>query len=289
MTKKKVRFALLRGVCQTPAYVAYEKGFFQEAELDITLDVVPTTWLIPHQLATGQREFAIMPWTRVAAAQAENIPLILVAGSGIEEAAMVIRKGITPADVRKVAVPKEGGIKDLTAMALVESLGWQDVEVIRQPSGDGAIISFFGQGSDAASMVEPYATMMEELNIGSVIRRTGDVWKNAPGCSLATTVRLTEEDPELVQSFVNAHIRGVNFVKENPAEAAEIASKYIGINHHIIRNALRHNRPEAEAIRNTEAMQNILNLMKRLGYIEKIPSNYINLSFLEKVTGPVLS
>ena len=286
MTVKKVRFALLRGVCQTPAYVAYAKGFFQEAGLDVTLDVVPTAWLIPQQLATGEREFAIMPWTRVAAAQADNVPLILVAGSGIEEAAMVIRKGITPAEVRKVAVPKEGGIKDLTAMALVESLNWQDAELIRQPSGDGAIISFFGQGSDAASMVEPYATMMEELNVGSVLRRTGDVWKDAPGCSLATRVGLTEEDPELVQAVVNAHVRAVNFVEENPAEAAEIASHYIGINHHIIRNALRYNRPSADAVRNTEAMQNILALMQRLGYIKKIPSNYINLTFLDRAKVP---
>jgi NitT/TauT family transport system substrate-binding protein len=287
MTLKTVRFAVLRGVCQTPAYVASEKGFFQAEGLNVTLDVVPTAWLIPHQLATGEREFSIMPWTRVAAAQAEDVPLILVAGSGIEEAAMVIRKGITPADVRKVAVPKEGGIKDLTAMALIESLGWQDAELIRQPSGDGAIISFFGQGSDAASMVEPYATMMEELNVGSVLRRTGDVWKDAPGCSLATTVRLTEEDPELVQAVVNAHVQAVNFVQENPAEAAEIASHYIGINHHFIRNALRHNRPSADAIRNTEAMQNILALMQRLGYIKEIPTNYMNLTFLERAKIPV--
>jgi NitT/TauT family transport system substrate-binding protein len=282
MTHPQVRFALLRGICQTPAYVAYEKGFYREAGVDVILDIVPTAWLIPHQLTTGEKEFAIMPWTRVAAAQAENIPLVLVAGSGIEEAAMVIRKGISPANVHKVAVPKEGGIKDLTAMALVESLDWQDVDLVRQPSGDGAIISFVGQGSDAASMVEPYATMIEELNIGSVIRRTGDVWKKAPGCSLATTVQMTEEKAELVQAVVNAHIQAVTFVQEKPDETAKIAEHYIGISHHIIRKALQNNAPSVNAICNTDAMQKILNLMQKLGYIDRIPYNYINLSFINK-------
>jgi ABC-type nitrate/sulfonate/bicarbonate transport system substrate-binding protein len=181
-----------------------------------------------------------------------------------------------------VAVPKEGGIKDLTAMALIESLDWQDVELVRQPSGDGAIISFVGQGSDAASMVEPYATMMEELNIGSVIRRTGDIWKKAPGCSLATTIQMTEEKASLVQSVVNAHIKAVTFVQEEPDETAKIAARYIGISHHIIRNALRNNMPSVDAIRNKDAMQKILILMQKLGYIERIPSKYINLNFINK-------
>lgn len=31
---KPVRFALLRGICQTPAYVAIEKGFLAEAGIE---------------------------------------------------------------------------------------------------------------------------------------------------------------------------------------------------------------------------------------------------------------
>ncbi len=33
----KVSFSLLRGVCQTPAYVAHEKGFFKEEGVDAGL------------------------------------------------------------------------------------------------------------------------------------------------------------------------------------------------------------------------------------------------------------
>ncbi|MFI5165672.1 MAG: ABC transporter substrate-binding protein [Thermoanaerobaculales bacterium] len=277
----KIQISLLRGVCQMPAYVAHAKGFFQDGGVQTVLDVAATAWLVPQKLIQGESLFAVIPWTRVAAAEAEDTPLVLLAGSGCEEAAIVVRRGLKPADVRKVAIPMRGGMKDLTAIGLMETLGWRNVEQVRMPSGDGAILSLVGQGADAASMVEPYATMLEELGIGTVICRTGDVWKGAPGCSLSTTAKLTEDSPAIVQAVVDAFARGARFVSEHPDEAAEIAAGYIGINVRFIRESLRRNQPNLDAIRNQAAMNQILALMQQLGYIGKQPQNYLDLRFLD--------
>jgi len=277
----KVSFSLLRGVCQTPAYIACEKGYFKDERLEVNITIEPTAWMVPQKMMSGQSQFAVMPWTRVAAAEEKDIPLVLIAGSGFEEAAIVVRKGITLAEVRKVAVPLRGGMKDLTAMGLIESLGWKDVELIRQPSGDGAIISLFGQGADAASMVEPYATMMDSLEIGTIVRRTGDIWKGAPGCSLTTTVSMKSEQSDLVQRVVNAFVQGARFVREQAQESARIASRYIGIHPRFIEAALSANCPDVNAIRNSKAMEEVLLLMQKLGYITKMPSNYLDLAFLD--------
>jgi hypothetical protein len=152
----KVRFALLRGVCQTPAYVAYEKGFLSSEDVDAHLVVTPTAWMAPEQLLAGQSDFAVLPWTRVAAAEKGEALLKLLCGSGCEEAVIVVREGLELAQVRTVAIPREGGMKDLTAMGLIEALGWER-NLRRFPSGDAAIIAFVGEGADAASMVEPHA------------------------------------------------------------------------------------------------------------------------------------
>jgi ABC-type nitrate/sulfonate/bicarbonate transport system substrate-binding protein len=279
----RVRLSLLRGVCQTPAYVAHAKGFFQEENIESELNVEPTAWMVPARLMAGDSQFAVIPWTRVAAAQERELPLVLLAGSGFEEAAIVVRKGLTLAQVQKVAVPLRGGIKDLTAMALIESLGWTKAELLRQPSGDGAIIALFGQGADAASMVEPYATMMESLGVGTVVRRTGDIWPGAPGCSLSATARLTHDQPEMVQAVVTAFVRGAEYVRRYPEEAADIAHPYIGISPKLIHQALLRNQPSVNAIRNQAAMDSILSLMVKLGYIAKVPSNYMDLRFLDAV------
>lgn len=278
----KINVSLLRGICQMPAYVAYEKGFFKEEGLAVSLTIEPTAWMVPHKLNTGESHFAVIPWTRVAAAEEKDIPLVLLCGSGFEEAAIVVRKGINFSEIKKIAVPQRGGMKDLTAMGLIDSLGWKDLEIIRLPSGDGAILSLVGMGADAASMVEPYATMMEKLGIGTVIKRTGDVWQGAPGCSLATTVAMKDAHADIVQSVVNAFVRGALFVKKNPEESADIGSFYIGINARFIRNALENNQPDVNAVRNEKAMGTVLTLMLKLGYIKKYPMNYLDLSFLDK-------
>jgi len=270
-----------------PAYLAHARGYFSEQGLKSEISIAPSAWLIPEQLCSGTADFAVIPWTRVAAAEEKDAPLKLICGSGIEEAAIVIRAGLTPDQVFSVAIPREGGIKDLTALGLLDSLGWnrERVEHRRFPSGDGAIICLFGKGADAASMVEPYASMMEELGVGYVVRRTGDLWPGAPGCSLTTTADLIERDPELVQRVVNAYVEACAFANENPDETAEIGAPFIGVDCKIVRRALRANRPDVNAIRNTESMARVLELMRKLGYVQKLPRNYIELRFLDRAQG----
>jgi ABC-type nitrate/sulfonate/bicarbonate transport system substrate-binding protein len=108
-TPRPVRFALLRGICQTPAYVACDAGFLADVGIDARLAITPTAWMVPQQLLSGESDFAVIPWTRVAAAEAGEAPLKVLCGSGCEEAVIVVRTGLDPADVRTVAVPREGG------------------------------------------------------------------------------------------------------------------------------------------------------------------------------------
>lgn len=278
-----IRFALLRGVCQLPAYVGHEKGLFAARGLTSEVSITPTAWLIPEQLGSGAADFAVLPWTRVAATEEGDAPLRIVSGSGIEEAAVVVRTGLEVDEVRSVAIPREGGMKDLTALGLLKGLGWDDgsVEQRRFPSGDGAIICFVGGGADAASMIEPYATMMEHLGLGRVVRRTGDVWPGAPGCSLATTVARVEQEPELVQQVVDAYVEAARFVDEHRDEAAAIAAGYIGVSAEIVREALDANRPSVDAVRNADAMTTVLHFMRDLGYIDAVPTSYQDLRFLD--------
>ncbi len=277
-----VTFSLLRGVCQTPAYLAKRRGLFADVGIDAHIDIAPTAWVVPSRLAAGEIDFAVLPWTRVATAKSHDEDLVLLCGSGCEEAALVVRPGIDLADVKNVAVPQEGGMKDLTAASLMQTLGLGPDDAVRLPSGDGAIIAFVGQGADAAVMVEPYATMLEVLGLGRVVRRTGDVWPGAPGCSLATSRRLLNERPDLMSAVVGAYVRAAEHVHSHAADAAEVASGYIGVSAEIIARALDANSPDVRALHNTEAMNRILDLMAELGYIKQRPEGFTELRFLDE-------
>jgi len=277
-----VRISLLRGVCQTPAYVADARGLFAAAGLEARVDIAPTAWVVPQRMAEGALDFAVLPWTRVAAAAAEGEDLIAVCGSGCEEVALVVRPGLELAGVRSVAVPHEGGMKDLTAAGLMKSL---DVETtIRLPSGDAAIIAFLG-GADAAVMVEPYATLLEMRGLGRVVRRTGDVWPGAPGCSLATTRRLLRERPGYVRAVVRAFVAGAQHVHAQPDDAATIAARYIGVGADVCRRAFDANRPNVRALHQHEAMDHVLDLMLELGYLTEKPKDFTDLRFVDELQG----
>lgn len=279
-----LKLSLLRGICQIPAYVSCQQSFFADEGFEAVVSVQPTAWLIPDALGRQDAHFAVLPWTRSAASEFSAHPLVVLAGSGYEEAAIVVRQGVELDQVRRIAVPREGGMKDLTAQGLLESLGWGGIEQIRQPSGDGAILSFVGGGADAASMIEPYATMLEELGIGRVVRRTGDVWPGVPGCCLTTSRRFLEEQPEIAERVVRAYARGAEFVREQPDEAAEAAFPYIGIRPETIRRALENNQPRVDGIRNIEAMHRVLGLMRKLDYIPELPTRYVDPELLDRAT-----
>jgi NitT/TauT family transport system substrate-binding protein len=278
-----INLALLRGVCQMPGYVAEAKQLFRRHGLDVRITIEPTAAVVPQRLLRGEIQFAVMPWTRVAVASASGEPLVLVCGSGCEEAAVVVRRGLAIDAVRKVAIPQRGGIKDLTARGLIANLGWKNVEWVHQPSGDGAILSFVGLGADAASMVEPYSSMLEGLEIGTVVRRTGDLWPGAPGCSLTTTRAFLTQRADTVKSMVSAYVEANRYVDKFPEESAQIAARYIGIAPRFILTALAHCRPNVRALHNQQAMAAVLGFMREMGYLERPPTDYLDTTLLDSV------
>jgi ABC-type nitrate/sulfonate/bicarbonate transport system substrate-binding protein len=286
MGNKRVSLSLLRGICQLPAYIAHERGYWSERGIEVTPTVEATAWLIPDRLLREEQAFAVMPWTRVAASGIHREPFVLICGSGCDEAAIVLRRGVRPEEVREVAVPQQGGIKDLTAAASFDALGWKNVESLRFPSGDAAILCLVGGGADAAVMVEPYATMVEQLGLGTVVLRTGDIWSGVPGCSLTTTAQTIERSPELVHDMVEGFVRGARDLDTDPEGSSKIAARYIGMAPAIIQSALAHNRPNMRALENEKEMARVVKLMIDLGYLPGPPPEaFKDLKFLREVLG----
>jgi ABC-type nitrate/sulfonate/bicarbonate transport system substrate-binding protein len=133
-------------------------------------------------------------------------------------------------------------------------------------------------------MVEPYATLVEQLGLGDVILRTGEIWSGVPGCSLTTTAQMIDRDPDLVRRMVAGFVRGACEVEDDPETSAKIALPYIGVAANVIQRALHHNRPDVSALDNDTAMARVVNLMVELGYLSETPSRqYKDLTFLREV------
>ncbi|WGI17745.1 ABC transporter substrate-binding protein [Methanonatronarchaeum sp. AMET-Sl] len=285
----KLNIGLIRGVCQLPGYVAIEKGFFEDVGLDVSYRVDPTAWLLPGQLSSGDLDFAIMPWTRTVKSRTVGQDLTVVAGSGYEETAVVVRadsdiEGLEDLKGKKISLPAEGGMKDLTTQAFFDDLGINsdNTDIYRMPSGDAAVISFLSGEVDASTNVEPYCTLAVEMGVGRIIARGEDVLPRSPGCSITTSESLIDEDRGLVRDVLKALIRAEQFVKENPVEASEMSRKYIGIAPEITREALRYNQPRLDIRGSVDSMDRIIGMMTELGYIDQAPEKFYDFSVYEE-------
>ncbi|MDD2666503.1 MAG: ABC transporter substrate-binding protein [Methanocellales archaeon] len=284
-----IKIGLIRGICQMPGYVAYEKGFFKDQGLDISCSVDPTAWILADKLISGEISFGIVPWTRVVSARDKGDNLIVIAGSGYEETATVVRRdaninSLSELKGKRISLPVEGGMKDLTSQALFKKYGItpKNTEILRLPSGDAAILAMLSGRVDATTNVEPYATMAVELGIGKIIARGKDILPKVPGCSLTTTDHFLRDHPDIVLKFIKAILKAEEFCHEEQEEAAKISSKYIGISSEIVREALRYNQPHTDITGSIEVMTGIVRLMKELGYIESISKEFYDFELLKE-------
>ncbi|MDI6889274.1 MAG: ABC transporter substrate-binding protein [Methanocellales archaeon] len=285
----KINIGLIRGVCQMPAYIAYEKGFFKELGLDVSYSIDPTAWLLPAKLISGEISFGILPWTRTVSARDNRDNLVVIAGSGYEEPATVVRRGaeinsLSELKGKRISLPAAGGMKDLTSQALFKKydITPENTEIIRLPSGDAAMLALLSGRVDATTNVEPYATMAVELGIGKIIARGKDVLPKTPGCSVTTTDDFLRDHSDAALNFLKALLKAEARCNKEPEEAAKISSKYIGIPAGIIREALKYNRPHIDITGSMDAMMRIVKLMMELGYIKTIPQDFCNFELLKK-------
>ncbi|SEQ00582.1 ABC transporter substrate-binding protein [Piscibacillus halophilus] len=78
---------------------------------------------------------------------------------------------------------------------------------------------------DVATVPEPWASFIEEEGTAEVLVDTPDVayGETLPAAVFVTSNELIENDPELVQSIVDAHKKATEFIQDNPDEAKTIA------------------------------------------------------------------
>ncbi|MCA0983452.1 ABC transporter substrate-binding protein [Halobacillus yeomjeoni] len=150
--------------------------------------------------------------------------------------------------------------------------------------------SMFEAGKvDVATVPEPWASSIEAEGNGTVLIDTPDVayGKTLPAAVFVTSQELVNNNPEMVESIVEAHKNATTFIQENPEESKSIAIKKIKditdqeLSQEVIDNAW-------ERINFTydveeKHLQNFANSSYDLGFLEEKPdlTGLVDLSFVE--------
>ncbi|MFZ3577174.1 ABC transporter substrate-binding protein [Virgibacillus sp. DJP39] len=150
--------------------------------------------------------------------------------------------------------------------------------------------SMFTTGNvDAATVPEPWASVIEAEGSGKVLVDTEDVayGKTLPAAVFVTSQDLVKNHPDMVQSIVDAHKKATKFIQDNPAEAKTIAIKKIKditdqqLSESVIDNAWE--RIDFTYEVNGEVLQDFANSSYDLEFLKKKPDleGLVNTSFIE--------
>ena len=149
---------------------------------------------------------------------------------------------------KTVYVPLQSSPPDALTQYFLNEAGLtvgQDVQIVYASTAEVASLLASGE-AQYATLIEPQVTSAMKQN--SDVRRAlsfEDEWQRVtgtdtmiPNAGFGTTQRFLDENPELAVEFQAAYEESVQWVLDNPAEAAALAEKYLDMNAAVVEAAI---------------------------------------------------
>jgi len=163
------------------------------------------------------------------------------------DSALVIGKwtGIeTPRDLKGrvsvIAVPHMQSIQNVNLYRFCVQNGiayGKEIKVVSMSPTD-MLASLMRKETQGFINSEPYCYIADAKMIGKIMAYAKDIWPSHPGGVVVVRRKLIEENPALVQEFVDAVVDAGEYIENNPREAASLVSSYFGMDQAIIRAVL---------------------------------------------------
>ncbi|MBU2954789.1 ABC transporter substrate-binding protein [Marinobacter sp. F3R08] len=212
-------------------YAAKEKGFYEEAGLNVEIRPGGVDFPAVQMVASGSEDFGITGADQILLAREKGVPiqavgavyrktpfaLFALADSGIE----------TLEDLQgKLVGVKLGGNEELTYRAMVQAAGLNKTAIREIPVKYDLSPLLNGQVQAWPGYVINEVISVEEKGHDVNVISPEDYGINFYADTLFTRNDLMESDPAVVQAFVRASFRGWAYALENPEEAARFGLEY---------------------------------------------------------------
>ncbi len=214
-------------------YVAEQKGFFKKHGADVKL-----VWFANYTdsiaaLSSGQLDANSQTWSDTLGPLAKGLKLktILVNdNSAGNDALMVSPKIKTYADLKgkSIALEQFSISHFVLATALTKNgLKPSDVKIVNLSAGDAAA-AFLAGRVDAAVVWNPWVNTIQQSGKGKALFTSKDMPGLVPDLLVAQEKAIAAHRKDLV-GMIRAWFDVEKFLREQPAEAAQIMSKVVGL------------------------------------------------------------
>jgi NitT/TauT family transport system substrate-binding protein len=263
----------------TPVYVAVERGYFQEAGLEVQFD-----YGMEHDLlklaGTNELQFVVGSGDQVILARGQELPVVYVFNwyRRFPVSVAALQELETPQDLAglEVGIPGLYGASYIGWQALLGAAGVDPAAVHLVSIGYTQVESLVTGQVDAAvvyAMNEPVQLREQghqvyEIEVAEYI--------NLISNGLITNEQTIEERPELVRAVVAAMQRGLRDTLDDPDAAFEICRQYVPeisdesapLQRAVLEAALRFWQAEKLGYSDPAAWQASLDFMREIGMVE---------------------
>lgn len=227
-----IAFSYIPNVQFSPFYVAQARGYYEEAGLDVTFDYNYETDTL-QRVAQETVEFAHGSGISVLLARQQGLPVRHVMMHYQQFPVVFLsqaEQNITDAETMKgkrLGIPGRFGASYYALLALfyandmseedinVLDIGFTQVEALLSEQVD--IVT--GYGMNEPIVLEGQGIPVNVVSVSEMIPLVSD--------GIITHERLIEEEPDLVQGFVSATLRGLQDIFDDPDAAFEISLTYL--------------------------------------------------------------
>lgn len=239
---RPVSVAAIPIVDVAPLHLAKEQGFFEEAGLDVSIEATSGGAISFPGVSSGQFDFAFGNVVSMMVARSQGIELkFFCSGS--------TTTGEPGNDnVALIAAPDSGftSILDLEGKTLssnqLANIGDTACrQVMDKAGGDGGSLEFIEMAFpdvqaalengqlDAGVVVEPFVTPALQAGMVAVSWPYAEANPELDTGGYFASEATIENDPELVRSFRDALVRGLEYAQANPDEVRRITGTYATI------------------------------------------------------------
>ena len=215
-----------------PLYVAVEKGYYQEEDIEIEFDYSFETDGV-SLVGAGELQFAVVSGEQVLLARAQELPVVYVMAWYQDYPVGVVAKtsqGIrSPQDLagKKIGLPGLFGASYIGLRALLDAGGLQESQVTLDSIGFNQVEALAADQEQAVVVYianEPVQLRAKGYEVDEI--RVSDYVRLASN-GLITNETTIQQNPALVRAMVRATLRGIADVIANPDEAYKISLDYV--------------------------------------------------------------